>query len=1453
MHELNILHSGGGLRPRRLRLALLSGAMLLAIETQADIIDDLLSSTADSQRRLAVIEARKGHYDAALNAIEEAIAKDSSSPDLLCDKICILNQAGRYKDALETGKSLPASYKRPPYLDEALANCLYKAGRLEESLGALDKALQRNPSSKSLRETYAAALTDSALYDNALALCNAAPKEQQQAMDEIAARALRGKGVAQARLGNFDAADKLLAKAQALKPEDKGIDCDRAVALSWAERHAEAIALYESLPKDFKAPAYLDLEMAKSYLATGKPSKAETLCRKLLAGGQDDPNAAILLAKALSESKRKDDAIATLRSSKAPSKGRDEALAKALAEKGVALARDGKSEQALSCLEESNKLAPSPKTLSEIIVALSWDGRHREAVASAQKLPKDCEAPNYLLAALAKSLLAEGDAVKSLDCSAKILKVSPDDKDAQLLQLKALLRLKMLDEAKSFAKSHKLDNPALAAVSASSLQEDAAALAREGKYNESLALMQDGLSLEPDSMPLRWDRIVVLSWAERHEEALKAFDSMPQGVEPPDYVRPALAKSAREMAQNERAIAAYKDLLERNPARSDMAAALASLLASARGYEEAAEFVDERLKARPEETKALNKALSEGVQSQALTLARKGQGKEAMDCLAKALARDGASSKLNADYLALLSWNGLHKEAAQFYGSLKDQSKLPNYALDAAARSCRETGDYQGCEKASMQALKNDPADMDAAMNYMLSCMQRGDLERAKAFANGRERLSGKSMPELQGALGLACLEAGHLADAKEALQKALSAQRPSAAALAAMGKLKLKEGSPKEALELSDKALARNPQEMMAIQVRAQSLEKLDDIVGAYVCYEEMARLGDRSAVAEKYRLLGLLGANSKALEAMHEKGDSVPAWIEENLRGNRAAAMLRRGDASKASPVLDEGLRSGSMSLASRSRYDGFIAMRELRQMDKIIADYENMERKGEKAPFWVVQSAGDAYLYKRKPERALELYKLAEKLRAEAGLDKYPDNYQPKMAIYYAYLELEDFNNAAKTLDELDAQMNPKRLQRGIYMRNWDKQDLAIERGWLLIYQDRLAEAEKYLATLGEKAPNNGSIRQAQAYLHLYRGWPRRALEDFKILTASSPKSKSGRIGLAYALDANDQWEDARDLARQLAAEFPEDSGVKRLRRTFDIEEMRRERIDFDMNFEQGQTDSFTLSQRMDQPVYPHRNVYLQTVWMHVTKGGLDDDSVPNSKEVFRNEVGIDWRLYNDLTIRAAGSLDYQAKHPGASVGFDYALNDQWTLSADYTSYSLHAPGWVYLVDSYAQEYDIALRYRQSEDFNAEIVFNQLFIAKDGNMISGISARQDKAIYTSHNWKLRLATEQYFTMYAKKGPEIAYYSPGFNSIAYITPYVEHLWYRHYDFSMLDRIYVAPGVQMENGHGINPAGYVRYEQEWNINDTTSFVASVTGSVRNYDGKPSAGLGVHTALVFHF
>jgi len=1354
--------------------------IILSLEMKAGVIDDLLRNTLDSQRKEALIEAKKGNYNKALALIDEALRKSRDNPVVICEKIVILYMADRYSEALEASRKFPPKYKTPDYIGIITAKCLCKTGKYRDAVLKFEELLQKNPKNTEIAELLLNACIDGGYIERALRLYGRMTKQIPEApwLKNAKIKIMHAKAVKLGREGKFAEADKILEEAFRKNSSDMSLLFDRIVILSWAGKYQEAVKLFDKIPEGTDIPEYVLTNTAKSFEMLGNFEKSEILSRKVLAKNPENENALRILIKSLICMRKYKDALDMMKT---------EDLRK-----------------------EFNPL------LTETIRG------EREAVAS-------------------------NDTEKVPDAKTENPKTSE-------IETQSLILSEKFEEALKSLKTEELKKEFTPLI-AEAMRKKAVTLAREGKFENADNLFARAYELDKKNIKILYDRITALSWAGKDKEALKLFESLPPASKIPDYVFPEMAKSYRRNSEYDKALQAYSDILNKDNSRADAALGVASLLAASGNFDKAESFIDERIKKYPEETKSLRKIFAETLKETAVKKAREGKTKEALALIERALKENSGDLSIMNDYITILSWSGMYKEAIEAYKSLPEDYNCPVYVQDAVGNSLRKTGAPGKAAELYRKILEKEPENKIALLGFLVSTIQDGKIQEAIQFVEKRKRLMGADEAGVRVILGNAYFEMEKFDEAKAEYDRALQIEPGNAGALTGMSKIMIRKKNWKEAEKLADMALLKEPENIEALYCKAEALEGLDKFLQSYQYYDKITKLpGGNKAVDEKYRILSGIGAPGLALEKIKQSNDKVSRALMEKILGDEAAARISRIESKDAENLLERNISMASSepseSFMSRSRYDKFIVTRQMKEMKKIIADYDALMKEKANPPYWVIQAAADAKLYFRKPKEALKLYQEVEKKKAELGLGEYPENFVLKMSIYYTLIELERFEDAGKILDELQKVVKPYRIQRGVDVKNWDYNVLLTEKAWWLIFQDKLSEAEDYLKDLLRKEPFNTNVRTAQAYLHYYRDWPRLALEDFQIAASTDPEDKSAKIGLSYAMDKNDDGEKARDMAKDLLKHNPNDLDVQKLNRKFEIDDMRTETINFAYSQQQNQADGFTLSQRLEQPIFPHRKVYVETVWMHVLKGGLQDDEIPNSKEVFRNAVGFDWRLCRDLTIMGAGSIDYQGKHPGGQAGISYTPDDHWTVNLNYNSYSLNAPAWIYLDDGYGQEYYAEVKYRYSEDFKAEIKFDQLFLS-DHNIMTTLSAKQDKLLSSSANWKFHVALEEALSFNSKT--DTVYYSPGYNATVYLVPYVEHLWYRNYEFSITDRLYVAPGVEFEKGQSAEFAGYVKYEQEWTITDTISFLAGVTGNRTNYDGDKSYGFSVFSSFIFHF
>lgn len=115
-------------------------------------------------------------------------------------------------------------------------------------------------------------------------------------------------------------------------------------------------------------------------------------------------------------------------------------------------------------------------------------------------------------------------------------------------------------------------------VFAKTLHDQAVASARAGRFDSAITLLQRLVRQQPKRMVYRYDLITVLSWAERHVEALDASRVITLNAQVPDYVLAAIGKSALSAHDHGRSVQAYRLLSQRRPQDADAARGLSLAL-----------------------------------------------------------------------------------------------------------------------------------------------------------------------------------------------------------------------------------------------------------------------------------------------------------------------------------------------------------------------------------------------------------------------------------------------------------------------------------------------------------------------------------------------------------------------------------------------------------------------------------------------------------------------------------------------------------------------------------------------------------------------------------------------------------------------------------------------------------------------------------------------------------
>lgn len=315
--------------------------LIAADRTFRDILESV-PDHFDSLHHLAVISYMRGNMQAAMDAIEKAIAVNDEDEQCWNNYAIFLSEQGRYDDALKAwDKALAIKSDFPdPYSNRA--NTLWMTERYEEAEASCRKALELKPdyidallnlgnalaSQSKVEEAiqqWQKAVEINPAYSDAWSNIGNAQRELGNLSEaEEACRkaleitpnhhhALNNLGNVIRDLGNPKEAEELFRQAIAIKPDFSEAQNNLAVTLIEQGRYQEAVtaARYATSFKPNYGPAYGNMSIALREI--GEFGEAEVAAQKAVTLQPDSADAYMDLADVLFMSDRFDEAEAALK------------------------------------------------------------------------------------------------------------------------------------------------------------------------------------------------------------------------------------------------------------------------------------------------------------------------------------------------------------------------------------------------------------------------------------------------------------------------------------------------------------------------------------------------------------------------------------------------------------------------------------------------------------------------------------------------------------------------------------------------------------------------------------------------------------------------------------------------------------------------------------------------------------------------------------------------------------------------------------------------------------------------------------------------------------------------------------------------------------------------------------------------------------------------------------
>lgn len=780
-------------------------------------------------------------------------------------------------------------------------------------------------------------------------------------------------------------------------------------------------------------------------------------------------------------------------------------------------------------------------------------------------------------------------------------------------------------------------------------------------------------------------------------------------------------------------------------------------------------------------TVSAHAANDDSIYRQALQLARTDKLDQATSILQSLVEKYPQILRYRYDYIQVLGWNGRNRAVVEQSRQL-DLSVAPPYVVATLARAQRNLGHFEQTESLYAQLLLKQPDDVGFKLGLAGVLIDQKKLAQAQAILAPLLRNEPSNIDVLMTHAYAAETGEDYLA-ALASYQKILELQPGHQAAI--------------RGLVLS---MSANKAFLMAYETAQQHRNLFTD--------EEWVKLNwDRAATYVRWGEVPVKHERDRFIET--DRGISL---IEANLR------ML------DALPLADKA------TWRRKAYFDLMVALRDRKRMYEVRELYQTLSEEQAAVPAYAKIAAADALLYLQHPDQARDLY--LDVLR------DIPNSFNAQFSLVSAYVETEQFELSQALADQL-AQQQPEKLwfkspkdKRILYSRgNPKKTTTELSTAVVAAFADRLEDAYQKVDTLYKDASYNADLRSTYAHIDLYRGWPRQSKQLLLTGLDIDPQHLGLRTGLSQAYHELAEYPEEDQNTRILYQQYPEDKGIQRQKRLWDIHNMRELKVFTDGGFSSGSAlgsesvslDSFLYSRPMD---YYYR-LFTHFRW----QGGK---FIEGNGDFQRYGLGLEYKIRDWL---ASGEIHYDRFDQsalGVALNLDHQFDDHWSIALDFDTHSdnIALRGFKSGITAWGEQLTLTYRVHESRQFS---INQQYFNYSDNNNRYAVAATYYERWLSGPIYKFSTYLNMGYSHNAQT--DVPYFSPANDVSTSVTLDHDILTYRHYDLSFHQRIAMTFGNYWQDGFDSNIVGQVLYEHRWKAHDRYELIYGGIFGKPVYDG----------------
>jgi biofilm PGA synthesis protein PgaA len=777
---------------------------------------------------------------------------------------------------------------------------------------------------------------------------------------------------------------------------------------------------------------------------------------------------------------------------------------------------------------------------------------------------------------------------------------------------------------------------------------------------------------------------------------------------------------------------------------------------------------------------------------QALSSADAGHYKKALDLLRPLANKYPKPNRYFYDFLSVLAWAGEYQQITQYEKDINIQ-QAPRYVLNNLAVAFRQQKLFDKSQKMYQVMSKRFPEFLDAQIGLTLVLIDQNKIKQAQEKLLPLYQKYPKNIDVLNAV--------AYFYESKKA---------------------------PLQALSVYEQILALKPTDTTTFKKKVLTLNALGASHLAYSLISDPTVFSNEEL------------ARIRADMAAHRvRWGTIPVDNEQNRFDETEQAI----DEIEKNNVIAQKNLGEQHPLTLTNQFDLLIALRNRYRMQEVLALDKELGTKNIAIPNYAKHAVCDAFLYEQRPQPAIDCYTQI--------IDSGYSNISAKTSLFYAYLENENYTEAQLWIEKLAAQQAS--LIKGVGKKkvikpNPKKLQTETVKSLGIAFGDYLEDAERQFQWLNNNAPYNLDLRKEMANVYYWRGWPRKAQQEYEIGLHQTPKHLGLRLGQARNWLALREYQKAGQSISELYQIYPEDKGIASQKRLWDIHNMREFRTKINSSDSSGSNvngsrgldiDSYLFS----SPINDNYRAYLHQ--RHSQAKFEEGDGQLNHLG-----MGVEYRA-PDLVL--AGELhhnNYEDNRAGISVFGQYEFDDYLSSAVTLESLSRDTPLRALNQGIYAKSAAIATQYRWNESRSVGLNLSYLDFS-DSNKRKSIGGFWKERWYNRYNHKFSTRVDLFSSNNSEK--DTIYFNPDRDFSGSIALDNDWLTWREYDNAFYQRLVVSTGFYNQQHFDTGNTWGLQYEHRWLAQKRFELLYGLKRGKNRYDGDDEYQWDFYAALNWKF